>query len=143
MADKFAAAQSHDIVPILCVGETKQQREQQQTMAVIGEQIQVVLNLAGGVELFKQAVIAYEPVWAIGTGLTATPDEAQQVHLAIRQQIAEDDQEIAATLRILYGGSVKAENAAQLLAMPDIDGVLVGGASLDAQQFIEICKIAG
>ncbi|MBS0358641.1 MAG: triose-phosphate isomerase [Proteobacteria bacterium] len=140
VAMKFAQAQRHHLIPILCVGETLQQREQGLTEEVIREQLQAVLLLQAGVQGFRQAVIAYEPVWAIGTGLTATPEQAQEVHQFIRRELAKQDEVIAAQVSIIYGGSVKAVNAKSLFAMPDIDGGLVGGASLDAHEFVEIAK---
>ena len=142
VAKKFMAALRSGLVPVLCVGETLAQREAGQTLAVIAGQMSVVLERSG-VESCAQAVVAYEPVWAIGTGLTATPEQAQEVHQAIRRQVAGLNAEVAQGLRILYGGSVKAANAAELFAMPDIDGGLVGGASLDAHEFGAICRAAG
>lgn len=139
---KFAAAQSCGLTPVLCVGETLEQREAEQTLEVVGQQLAEVID-ALGIEVFARAVVAYEPVWAIGTGLTASPEQAQQVHAAIRAQLAAQDARIAADLRILYGGSVKAANAAELFGMPDIDGGLVGGASLNADEFGAICRAAG
>jgi triosephosphate isomerase len=139
---KFAAAQSTGLIPVLCVGETREQREAGQTLDVVGRQIGSVLESLG-VGVFAAAVIAYEPVWAIGTGLTATPRQAQEVHAAIRRQLAAENAEVAAGVRILYGGSVKAASAAELFGMPDIDGGLVGGASLNADEFGAICRAAG
>jgi triosephosphate isomerase (TIM) len=139
---KFAAAQSVGLVPVLCVGETLAQREAGQTLEVVAAQVAAVID-ALGVAVFERAVVAYEPVWAIGTGLTATPDQAQQVHKAIRSQFAALDAQVATQLRILYGGSVKAASAAELFGMPDIDGGLVGGASLNADEFGAICRAAG
>lgn len=141
VAKKFQAAMAAGLQPIICVGETEQQKAAGQTEAVIAEQLQAVLHLVG-VGVFKQAVIAYEPVWAIGTGLTATPEQAQAVHHYIRHLFREYSLDVADTVRILYGGSVKADNAAELFAMPDIDGGLVGGASLDAKNFLAICQAA-
>lgn len=141
VAQKFKAAMESGLKPILCVGETEQQRKSGQTEAVIAEQLKAVLDLVG-VDAFKSAVVAYEPVWAIGTGLTATPDQAQAVHSYIRELFRQYSLDVADTVRILYGGSVKADNAASLFAMPDIDGGLVGGASLDAQSFLAICQAA-
>jgi len=139
VAKKFIAAQEVGLVPILCVGETLAQREQEQTETVIISQLTTVIAKVG-IRAFKQAVIAYEPVWAIGTGKTATPAQAQQVHQIIRKQLSLHEPEVAENTRIVYGGSVKADNAAALFAMPDIDGGLVGGASLDAQAFLEIAQ---
>lgn len=141
VAAKFKAALDCGLIPILCVGESLEQRESQKAEEVISQQLESVIELVG-IEAFNKAVIAYEPVWAIGTGLTATPQQAQEMHQFIRQQIGKQDIDIANKLRILYGGSVKADNAAGLFAMPDIDGGLVGGASLDAGQFLEICRAA-
>ncbi len=137
VAARFCQAQTQDIIPILCVGETLEQREQDQTFAVIDEQLSAVISLAG-IDAFKAAVIAYEPVWAIGTGKTASDEQAQEVHQYIRQYMAAKDQAIAGKVQILYGGSVKADNAQALFAMPDIDGGLIGGASLDADSFLKI-----
>ena len=137
VAAKFAAAQSENLIPVLCVGETLEQREQGETLQVVSGQIETVIAVTG-LDAVCNAVIAYEPVWAIGTGMTASPEQAQEVHRAIRQQLGE----LGGKTRILYGGSVKAANAAELFAQPDIDGALVGGASLDAAEFNEICKQA-
>ncbi|HEX4045941.1 MAG TPA: triose-phosphate isomerase [Gammaproteobacteria bacterium] len=141
IAAKFKAAVAAGLKPILCVGETQAQREQDQTKQVITEQIESVID-AAGIQAFRQAVIAYEPVWAIGTGLTATPEQAQTVHAFIRQLFAQQQVDLAATMRILYGGSMKPDNAAALLAMPDVDGGLIGGASLSAESFLQICAAA-
>lgn len=140
-AAKFKSAQEAGLTPILCVGETKQQREKGKTEITVREQLDSVISLTG-VAAFANAVIAYEPVWAIGTGLTATPQQAQDVHAYIRRLFAQNNVDIANTLRILYGGSMKADNATNLLAMPDIDGGLIGGASLSAQSFLAICESA-
>ncbi len=139
---KFAAAQSCGLVPVLCVGETREQREAGKTLEVVGRQLGSVIEKLG-VGAFAQAVIAYEPVWAIGTGLTASPQQAQEVHAAIRSQLSAENAEVARGVRILYGGSVKAASAADLFGMPDIDGGLVGGASLNADEFGAICRAAG
>lgn len=141
VAAKFKAAVEAGLQPILCVGETRLEREQDKTEQVIAAQLQSVVEEAGA-QAFQQAVIAYEPVWAIGTGLTATPSQAQDAHDFIRHFIAKNNVDLANTIRILYGGSMKMENAASLLAMPDIDGGLIGGASLDSVQFSKICEIA-
>lgn len=141
VAKKFKAAIEAGLTPILCVGETLTQREKGETEAVIAEQLDSVIALAG-IDSFKQAVIAYEPVWAIGTGLTATPEQAQAVHLMIRERLAQNKVELARAIRILYGGSMKPENAAALLAMADIDGGLIGGASLEAKSFLAIAAAA-
>lgn len=140
LAMKFAQAIKHDLVPIFCLGETLEQRQQGQTEAVVKAQLDAVLQLDGGVSRLANAILAYEPVWAIGTGQTATPEQAQAVHAYLRGLVSEQDASIANSLSILYGGSVKAANASDLFAMPDIDGGLIGGASLDAQQFIEIMQ---
>lgn len=141
VSNKFKAALQSGLKPILCVGETQAQREQGETEHIIQTQIDTVIKLTG-IAAFRQAVIAYEPVWAIGTGLTATPEQAQEIHAFIRALIAQNNVDIAKTIRIIYGGSVKPDNAASLFAMPDIDGGLVGGASLDAQSFLGICEAA-
>ncbi|MCP5246715.1 MAG: triose-phosphate isomerase [Burkholderiales bacterium] len=139
VAEKYAAAQRAGLIPILCVGETLEQRDSDVTEQVIEEQLKAVIALTG-VESLTKAVIAYEPVWAIGTGKTATPQQAQDIHQFIRKGIASQNQGIAESLSILYGGSVKANNAAELFAMPDIDGGLIGGASLIAEDFVAICS---
>jgi triosephosphate isomerase len=131
VAAKFAAAQGAGITPILCVGETLPEREAGRTQEVVARQLDAVLARGG----FGDAVVAYEPVWAIGTGRTASPAQAQEVHGFLRRRLPE-------ATRILYGGSVKADNAAALFAMPDVDGGLIGGASRQAQDFIAICKEA-
>lgn len=141
VAAKFQAAQGAGIVPILCVGETLEEREAGSTESVVDYQLGAVLD-AAGIGAFANAVIAYEPVWAIGTGMTATPEQAQDVHKHIRAQLAQKDESIAARVQILYGGSMKGENAAGLLAMPDIDGGLIGGASLKADDFLAIAAAA-
>jgi triosephosphate isomerase len=141
VATKFAAAQSAELVPILCVGETLAQRDAGETQRTVERQLRAVLERVG-VEAFAEAVIAYEPVWAIGTGRTATPEQAQEVHAFIRAMVAAQDATIAARLTILYGGSVKGANARALFAMEDIDGGLVGGASLVAADFLEIFRAA-
>jgi len=139
VAEKYQAAQRAGITPILCVGETLEQREAGTTEQVIEEQLAVVTKLAG-VESLVKAIIAYEPVWAIGTGRTASPEQAQDVHSFIRQGIAKQNANVAKGLTILYGGSVKASNASELFDMSDIDGGLIGGASLVANDFIAICR---
>ena len=139
VARKFAAARKAGLKPILCVGETLAEREQGVTEAVVERQLEAVLDLEG-IGAFADAVIAYEPVWAIGTGRNATPQQAQDVHAFIRSKLANLDPTVASQTRILYGGSMKAANAAELLAMPDIDGGLVGGASLEAKEFLAIAK---
>ena len=137
VAERFCQAQTQNIIPILCIGETLDQREQEQTFSVVEEQLDAVIELAG-INAFNAAVIAYEPVWAIGTGKTASDEQAQEVHQHIRAYIAGKDQTIADKIQILYGGSAKPDNAKGLFAMPDIDGGLIGGASLDADSFLKI-----
>ena len=141
VAAKFGAALQAGLTPILWVGETLQERESGAMEQVVGAQIDAVVA-ASGVAALGKAVVAYEPVWAIGTGKTATPEQAQAAHAFIRSRIAAQDAMVAAELKILYGGSVKAANAAQLFAMPDIDGGLIGGAALVAEEFMAICKAA-
>jgi triosephosphate isomerase len=141
VARKFTAAQSRGLVPILCVGEQLADREAGRTNEVVSRQLDVVLELCGAGSL-EHGVIAYEPVWAIGTGRNATPEQAQEVHAFIRARIASRDARIALATRILYGGSVKAGNAAELFAMPDVDGGLIGGASLKADEFLTILAAA-
>lgn len=141
VAAKFQAAQAVGVTPILCVGETLQEREANATEKVIDEQLDAVLNTAGAAS-FAAAVIAYEPVWAIGTGMTATPEQAQDVHRHIRARLEEHDVDLAGKVQILYGGSMKGENAPGLLCMPDIDGGLIGGASLKASDFLAIAEAA-
>lgn len=140
-AAKFIAAGKAGLTPIFCVGETLKERESEVTEQVVGTQLDAILNIAGATGIAK-AIVAYEPVWAIGTGKTASPDQAQAVHAFIRQRIADQDANVAQSVTILYGGSVKAANAAELFAMPDIDGGLIGGASLVADDFIAICRAA-
>ena len=137
VAAKFAQALENGLVPILCVGETLEERESEQTEAVIARQLDAVL-VNSGIEGFGKAVIAYEPVWAIGTGKTATPEQAQQVHAFVRARLGSQDEGIAGGIRILYGGSMKPENAGALLQENDIDGGLIGGASLKAEDFVAI-----
>ena len=141
VAEKFAAALAAGLHPILCVGETLAERESGKTVEVVSAQIDAVLRRVG-VSAFSDAVVAYEPVWAIGTGRTATSVQAQEVHAAIRAQIAAADAKVADALQILYGGSVKPANAAELFGMTDIDGGLIGGASLVAADFLAICRAA-
>lgn len=141
VVDKFRAAQAAGLVPILCVGENLAQRESGETDAVVAGQVAAVI-VALGVAVLQAAVVAYEPIWAIGTGRTASPAQAQAVHQMIRALIADHDAILAGSLRILYGGSVKGSNAAELLAQRDIDGGLVGGASLDAEDFLAIYAAA-
>jgi len=141
VAEKYGAAQAAGLIPILCVGETLAEREANQTEAVVARQIDAVLH-KHGVASFNNAVIAYEPVWAIGTGKTATPAQAQDVHRFIRDRIAAKDRSVADKLRVLYGGSMKGSNARELQSQPDIDGGLIGGASLQADEFLTICRAA-
>jgi triosephosphate isomerase len=141
VAAKFDAALHAGLVPILCVGETLQDREAGVTETIVGRQLDAVISKSG-VSAFTKAVVAYEPVWAIGTGRNAIPEQAQAVHAFIRNRVAASDAAVAAELKILYGGSVKAANAAQLFAQPDIDGGLIGGASLVGEDFIAICRAA-
>ena len=138
---RLRQALQHGLQAILCVGETLEQREEDATYEVIAGQLDDAMQALEG-DAMRQATIAYEPVWAIGTGRTATPEQAQEVHAFIRNRLAEHDASVADHIRILYGGSVKADNAADLFAMPDIDGALVGGASLDAESFLSIYKSA-
>jgi triosephosphate isomerase len=142
VAEKFIRVSAAGMIPILCIGEQLSERESGETDTVIARQLDAVINMAG-IDGFKDAVIAYEPVWAIGTGKTATPQQAQEVHAFIRLQLARHDDEVADKTRILYGGSVKPSNAADLFSMADIDGGLIGGASLVAADFLNICLAAG
>ena len=141
VARKFAASQTRGLVPILCVGERLSEREAQHTELVIARQLDAVVALAG-VESFARAVVAYEPVWAIGTGRTAKPGQAQEVHAFIRARLAQGNAKIAGELPILYGGSVKAGNARELFTQSDVDGGLIGGASLKAEEFLSIIAAA-
>jgi triosephosphate isomerase (TIM) len=141
VAGKYATAQAAGLVPILCVGESLEEREKGVTEAVVARQLEAVINKSGAASL-ENAVIAYEPVWAIGTGRTATPEQAQAVHAYIRNRVGAMNAGIAQNLIIQYGGSVKAANAKELFSMPDIDGGLIGGASLNAAEFVAICKAA-
>ncbi|QBQ53576.1 triose-phosphate isomerase [Nitrosococcus wardiae] len=142
VAEKVIAAQGAELTPILCVGESLEEREQDVTEQVVKRQLDAVLERIG-VSALSKAVIAYEPIWAIGTGRTATPEQAQEVHGLIRSHVAAQSSSVAEELLILYGGSVKGNNATQLLSMPDIDGGLIGGASLNAEEFLTICQAAG
>jgi triosephosphate isomerase len=141
VARKFAAVLSVGLIPVLCVGETLEEHEAHHAEEVVSRQIDAVIAL-NGIASLKSAIIAYEPIWAIGTGRTASPQQAQAIHAYLRSRIAEQDGKIAGQLRILYGGSVKGGNAAELFLMPDVDGGLVGGASLSADEFLEICAAA-
>jgi len=141
VARKCAAALARGLTPILCLGEQLSEREAGRTQAVIERQLEAVVGLTG-IEAFARAVIAYEPVWAIGTGRTASPQQAEDVHAFIRQRLARQDAKIAADLQILYGGSVKAGNAGDIFAQADVDGGLIGGASLKADEFSSIIAAA-
>jgi len=142
VAEKFVAAQNGSVTPILCVGEVLEERESGQTEAVVERQLQAIIDLTG-INALENSVIAYEPVWAIGTGKTASPEQAQAVHAFIRQWMSKEDAAVAEKVQILYGGSVKAANAKELFSQADIDGGLIGGASLAAEEFISICEAAG
>ncbi len=142
VAEKMRVASAAGLLSIVCVGETLEERENGKTETVIAKQLAALFNDAVTLAALKTSVIAYEPVWAIGTGKTATPEQAQQVHQFIRARIAEQDAELASSIRLLYGGSVKPDNAAKLFGMPDIDGGLIGGASLQAEDFVSICRSA-
>lgn len=143
VAEKFAAcvAEGSSVIPVLCIGETLAQRQSGETENIIDQQLDAVLEVTG-IGGFANAVIAYEPVWAIGTGETATPEQAQQVHQFIRAKLSDLDASIASNIQILYGGSMKPGNAAELLAQADIDGGLIGGAALQADSFAGICEAA-
>ena len=140
IGEKFRQALEHQLIPVLCVGETKEQRQQQQTEQIVLAQLQNVLNLSVEKLQLMTMIVAYEPVWAIGTGLTATPEQAQEVHQLLRKKLKTAAKALA-DIPIVYGGSVKADNAQALFDMPDIDGALVGGASLDSKAFREICAV--
>jgi triosephosphate isomerase len=142
VAQKFKAAQAARLIPILCVGETLDEREANATESVVARQLDAVLALTG-IESLANAVVAYEPVWAIGTGKTASPQQAQAVHKFIRAKLAGKNATVAQGLRLLYGGSVKGANAQELFGQPDIDGGLIGGASLNTEDFLAICRAAG
>lgn len=141
VAGKFVAAQKAGLVPVLCVGETLQERESGDAQNVIQRQLEAVISRAG-IAAFAQAVVAYEPVWAIGTGRTASPEQAQEIHAFVRDTFARHDATISDSLRLLYGGSVKPANAAELFGQRDVDGGLIGGASLSAADFRAICAAA-
>ena len=141
VARKFVAAQKSGLVPLLCLGESLAERERGATDEVVLRQLSAVLDRVG-IEALRASVLAYEPVWAIGTGVTASPEQAQCVHAALRGQVSMLDSGVADGLRILYGGSVKSQNAAELFAQSDIDGGLIGGAALVADEFLAICRAA-
>jgi triosephosphate isomerase len=141
LSRKFRVACDAGLTPIYCVGETQEQHEAGQAEEVIGRQLSAVIDVYG-VEAFRAGIIAYEPVWAIGTGLTATPEKVQKIHAFIRSQVAKKDVNISLLTRVLYGGSVKPANAAELFAQPDVDGGLIGGAALVASDFLDICAAA-
>jgi triosephosphate isomerase len=141
VARKFGAVLNVGLTPVLCLGETLEEREAERTEAVVARQLDAVTAM-NGVPSLARALIAYEPVWAIGTGRTASAEQAQAVHAYVRHRIHRQDAKVSAEVRILYGGSVKASNAAELFAMPDVDGGLVGGASLSADEFLQICAAA-
>lgn len=141
VAKKFAQALKYGMTPVLCVGESLLERQSEQTFDVVWRQIKAVLDVVG-IEMLGSGVIAYEPVWAIGTGETASSEQAQEVHQFIRSQLALNDDTISRRIRILYGGSCKGSNAHELFSMPDVDGGLIGGASLTAQDFMAICQEA-
>ena len=142
VAAKFGVAHKAGLTPILCVGESLEERENGSTEAVVARQLDAVIDKEG-IEAIADCVIAYEPVWAIGTGKTASPQQAQDVHAFIRSKLAEKNADVAEKVQIQYGGSMNAANAAELLSQPDIDGGLIGGASLVAEDFLTICKAAG
>lgn len=142
VAKKYSAALAAGLTPILCVGELLEERESGATEAVVARQLDAVLSTSGAASLAR-AVIAYEPVWAIGTGHTASPQQAQDVHAFIRARVRSHDAKVADGVRILYGGSVKGSNATEIFKMADVDGGLIGGASLKADEFLAICQAAG
>jgi len=139
VAEKVQAALDNDLTPLLCVGESLEQRESGETEIVVAEQINTVVELVG-IEAFRNIIIAYEPVWAIGTGRTASPEQAQAIHLFIRDLLRESNEGVAQRTPILYGGSMNAGNARELISCADIDGGLIGGAALKAEEFLQICK---
>jgi len=139
VAEKVQAALDNDLTPLLCVGESLEQRESGETEIVVAEQINTVVELVG-IDAFRNIIIAYEPVWAIGTGRTASPEQAQAIHLFIRDLLRESNEGVAQRTPILYGGSMNAGNARELISCADIDGGLIGGAALKAEEFLQICK---
>ena len=140
VAEKVKAALDSDLIPLFCVGETLEQREAGETESVVADQINTVVDLVG-IAAFLKIVVAYEPVWAIGTGVTASPEQAQSVHAFIRQLLANKSNDVAQQTPILYGGSMNAANANELIACADIDGGLIGGASLKPEDFLQICRV--
>jgi len=141
VAEKFTAARKAGLVPLFCIGETLEEREGGTMEDVLSGQLDAVINHCG-VEMLGEGVIAYEPVWAIGTGVTASPEQAQDVHAFIRARVAQSSAEVAEKIQILYGGSMNPANAAELIGQPDIDGGLIGGASLKAGDFLAVCTAA-
>jgi len=141
ISEKYSMAVQEGITPIICIGESPEEHAQGKTEEVIARLLDIVIE-QNGVEALSQSVLAYEPVWAIGTGKSATPEWAQEVHSFMRERIKKHDAQTAEKIQILYGGSVKGDNAAPLFSMPDIDGGLIGGASLDAEEFVKICQSA-
>ncbi|MHA7840438.1 MAG: triose-phosphate isomerase [Gammaproteobacteria bacterium] len=142
VAEKFAQSQRYGLIPILCLGETLEQRQKSKSLAVVIQQLDAVVTAMGGVDCLNDALVAYEPIWAIGTGKTATPQEAQEVHKGLRAYVAAKDEAVASRLRILYGGSVNGKNAKGLLKQPDIDGALVGSASRKQEEFCQMIRLA-
>jgi triosephosphate isomerase len=140
VAEKTKAALNAGLTPLLCIGESIEERDSGNTEAVIEKQLSAVIELVG-IVAFNQIIIAYEPVWAIGTGVTATPEQAQEAHLFIRSLLAKNDESVAQKTPILYGGSMNASNASELISCADIDGGLIGGAALKAEDFLQICKV--
>ena len=140
VAEKVKAALDSNLIPLFCVGETLEQREAGDTESVVAAQINTVVDLVG-IDAFLNIVVAYEPVWAIGTGVTASPEQAQAVHAFIRQLLANNNNDVAQQTPILYGGSMNATNAKELIACADIDGGLIGGASLKPEDFLQICRV--
>ena len=142
VAEKAAAVQNAGLIPIICIGETLEEREAGNWQSVMSAQLDAVIAVIG-IDAFANAVIAYEPVWAIGTGKSASSEQAQEVHAMLRSKLADLSSSVAASVKILYGGSVKPANAKELFSQPDIDGGLIGGAALNADDFLAICRAAG